>query len=93
MAFYAIKKLHKTPWKFCCFYAIIKDIIDERMVSLMKRLFAVLMSLLLCVSVLTGPVYGCCYKEPTPPTVEELEGDEYPISPLDDEPNRGSDSL
>lgn len=59
----------------------------------MKRLFAVLMSLLLCISVLTNPVYGCCCKEPIPPAVEELEGDEYPISPLDDVPNRESESF
>ncbi len=54
----------------------------------MKRLAAVLMSLLLYISALAGPAaYGCYCEELAPPAIEEPEGDAYPVSPMDDMPD------
>lgn len=53
----------------------------------MKRFAAVLMSLLLSLSVVASPAYGCCCEAPAPPVVEEPEGEGYPVSPLDDMPD------
>lgn len=59
----------------------------------MKRFAAVLMSLLLSLSVVASPAYGCCCEAPAPPVVEEPEGEEYPVSPVSEEPSRELDSF